>query len=252
MEDKKVLAKIIVSSQNQSYCFDLNSYKEEYLKNSLSKEEYQNILKIANKIMYQCIVKKKKNDEIKLPMIMKILSVVSVIFGFVYSILLLMKTSTSPSTKSSETSTMNTSSESQDKTYNLLVNITSFGSVCILGFMSIFNFFRPNKTFRTLDYFFDFELKKYFNEVNKKYIEDLEFNFVEGKNKLEILIYKINNPNIIRNYENLENEENIINNNESGLDSSNRSASRLITPNKNGVSNEIELSDISRNRKKKN
>ena len=96
MEKKKKLdnfpmstpSRIVIQSREQSYTFEKSTYREEYLKQCISKNEFDAIITEASKLLGQSWAKKRLNDQIKLPNFVLILAVSAVIFIIIYLITL--------------------------------------------------------------------------------------------------------------------------------------------------------------------
>jgi hypothetical protein len=209
MDGKFFLHKIEISSNLNPYNFDINTYKEERLKNIIKKEDYEKIIKDANNLIYKSLEKKKKNDIIVLPFYIKIFSLLSIFFSFMYVLCVLVQ--------SFDLTNKNLTYYSQMEAPSVYI------SLVIISLLTILNFIRPLKKFKSVEKFFEENLTNYFNEYNDKYKDVMEFVYNPNKNNLELLIYK----------EEFNEGENLDNNNEveNDINISNRSNSNFISEN---------------------
>jgi hypothetical protein len=166
-------SKIIIRSREQSYCFEKDAYREEYLSGILTKKEFDDIITQASKVMGQSWSKKKINDQIKIPLWVIALSVISVILTIIYMVTLYYSTTSS------------------NGTALLVISVISVTIASIIAFsLSIYNFCRRIEKFKSLDEMIKEELDKYFNGINTHYEGNLRWKFITGKNYIECSIIK--------------------------------------------------------------
>lgn len=168
-------SRIIIQSREQSYTFDKDTYRDEYLRHCIAKYEYDAIVEGASKIMGQSWSKKRLNDQIKLPRFVIVLAVVSVLLTIIYMVLLYLSTTY------------------DDGTSLLVVSIicVTAGSVIAFG-LSIYNFCRKIGRFKSLEEIIKEDLDIYFIGVNKKYDSSLRLIFNASKRWIECHILKAN------------------------------------------------------------
>jgi hypothetical protein len=166
-------SRIIIKSREQSYSFEKDAYKEEYLSGIVTKKEFDDIIANASKIMGQSWSKKRLNDQIKIPLWVIVLSVISVILTIIYMITLYYSTTAS------------------NGAALLAISIVSVTIASIIAFsLSIYNFCRKIEKFKSLDEMIKEELDNYFNEINTHYEGNIKWKFITGKNYIECNINK--------------------------------------------------------------
>jgi len=166
-------SKIIITSREQSYSFQKDAYKEEYLTGLITKKDFDDIIANASKIMGQAWSKKRLNDQIKIPTWVIVLSVISVALTIIYMVTLYYSTT------------------SQNGTALLAISIVSVAIASLIAFsLSIYNFCRKIEKFKSLDEMIKEELDKYFEQINTHYEGSLKWKFVTGKNYIECSILK--------------------------------------------------------------
>jgi hypothetical protein len=165
--------RIIIVSKEQSYTFEKNTYKEEYLRHCISKLEYDRIVESASKIMGHSWAKKRMNDEIKLPKFVIILAAIAVLLTIVYMILLYL-------------------SVTSDNGTSLLISsiiCVSVGSLIAFS-LSVYNFCRKIGRFKSLEEIIKEDLDEYFGNINRNFVGRLEFVFNVNKRWIECNILK--------------------------------------------------------------
>jgi len=166
-------SRIIISSKEQSYSFQKDAYKEEYLSGIIPKKDFDDIIANASKIMGQAWSKKRLNDQIKIPMWVIVLSVISVILTIIYMVTLYYSTTAT------------------NGTALLAISIISVAIASLIAFsLSIYNFCRKIEKFKSLDEMIKEELDNYFSLVNSNYEGNLKWKFITGKNYIECSILK--------------------------------------------------------------
>ena len=167
------MTRIIIKAREQSYTFEKNAYKEEYLSGILTKKEFDDIIFQASRIMGKSWSKKRINDQIKIPSWVIILSVISVLLTIIYMITLYYSTTSS------------------NGTVLLAISILSVTIASIIAFsLSIYNFCRKIEKFKSLDEMIKEELDNYFNGINTHYEGILKWKFITVKNYIECSILK--------------------------------------------------------------
>ena len=235
MDGKKYLHKIQISSKFNPFNFDINTYKEERFKNIIKKEDYEKIIKDANRLIYISIEEKKKNDIIVLPLYMKLSCLISLIFSIIY-------------VKCVFVQAYDHSNENYIY-YKEMEAPSVYISLAVISILTILNFIRPLKRFKSIEKFFEENVLEYFIEINDYYKDVMEFVYNPLKNSLELLIYKEE----FSGEENLGNNNDFNNNNneENDINISNRSNSILISNNqkknnKNNKDQDIELAKLNK------
>jgi hypothetical protein len=157
------------------YTFEKVSYKEEILKNKIEATEYETIINEANKIMATAWAKKRINDQIKFPMFIIILAVLSIVLIFVYMFLLY-------------SSVDNSNGESLVIASLVCVSVAS---ITVFS-LSIYNFCRETGKFKTLREIIKDDLNSYLSTVNKKFEGVLFFSYNYDEKCLDLIIAKSN------------------------------------------------------------
>lgn len=165
--------RVVIPSNEQSYTFDKNCYKDAYLGHCIDRNEFDSIISNASKIMGNSWTKKRINDQIKLPRFVIILAITAVILTVIYMVLLYMST------------------YSDNGTTMMIVSIicVTAGSIIAFG-LSIYNFCRKIGRFKTLEEIIKEDLEEYFEIINKKYIGDLHMIFNINKRWIECNILR--------------------------------------------------------------
>jgi hypothetical protein len=174
-------SKIIIESHEQSYTFDRRSYNHDYLQGIITKLEWDSIISEASRLMGMCWSKKKIHDQIKLPRFMIISAIVSVVLIFIYMITLYIA-----------------ATSDNDSTGLLTVAIIciSIGTI-IAGFMATYNFKRNMKKFQSLDDIIKVDIDVYLSNLNSKYKNKLEFDYITNTRWIEVKILDRRNINLI-------------------------------------------------------
>jgi len=169
-------SKIIINSNIENYAFDKGTYREDYLNHIIEKNEYENILVNASKIMGNSWVKKRINDQIKLPKNVIILSIISIVLVIIYMILLYL------------------SIFSENGKVMIIISIVcvTISSMIALG-LSIYNISRKLGKFKSLEQIIKVDLDGYLKEINKKYEGRLVFSYHEVNRWIECNILKKKN-----------------------------------------------------------
>jgi hypothetical protein len=172
-DNTQIYARIEIPCKEVSYTFDKNGYREEFLKGILSKTEFETIVQESSKIMGKSVQKKKENDEVKIPKFFIILSIIAICFSILYLI------------------TLSVASKSQNA-----VALVAFGIFCLtiaailILILSIFNFCRKIREFKTINVFIKEDLDEYFSQINSKFSGCFEFRFLPTKNLVELVTFK--------------------------------------------------------------
>lgn len=167
--------KIIIPSKEQSYTFEKNTYREDYLKNCIRKNEYDTIISTASRVLGQSWADKRLNDQIKLPNFVLILAILAVIFIIIYLVTLYMSASSSNGTA----------------LFIVSIVCVCIGSAIAFG-LSIYNFFREIGKFKSLDEIIKQNIETYLDGINRRYEGYLLFIFNTDKRWIECNILKPN------------------------------------------------------------
>ena len=180
--DLPIIGKIQIPCRITSLTFDKKAYREELLSDIIETEEFNKILDESSKIIGDALEKKRQNDDVKLPNYMIVLSTISVILAILYIIALVLATS-----------------RSLNSTF-----FTFIGIACILiaavmtFFLSIVNFFRKIKKFKTIENFIKDDLDLYLDKVNENLAGKCEFKFLPHRDNMIELITFIKTPTMLR------------------------------------------------------
>lgn len=171
MESEETGIKIIITSKEQTYAFDKMTYRDDLLQNIIPKIEYDKIIDQASKIMGHSWTKKRVNDQIKLPKSVIILSLVAILLTIIYMILLYI------SVNSDHSVTL----------FVISIILISIGSAIAFG-LSLYNFCRKIDKFKSLEDIIKEDIEQYLFQINKNFINKLEFTFNISKRRIEVII----------------------------------------------------------------
>jgi hypothetical protein len=165
--------KVIIPSKEQTYSFEKNTYRENYLDHLISKTDYDVVIEGASKIMGRAWGKKKVSDQIKLPRAVISLAVLALILALIYMILLYISIF-------DDTSSL----------FTISIICVSLSSIISAG-LTVYNFSKDIGKFRPLDQIISDDLNEYFSLINKKF-PNLFFEYIRTKRWIEINIHKVN------------------------------------------------------------
>lgn len=167
-----IISKIEINCKSTSLTWDKSAYKEDFLAGIIEKEEFDAILEHASKILGDALEKKRENDEVKLPKSMMFLSTITVILSICYVVVLLIAAQ-SPA----------------NSTILLVIAIICLAGASALALtLSILNYCRKIKQFRTLETFIKDDLDYYFSHINAKFSGKCEFRFLPLKEQIIELV----------------------------------------------------------------
>lgn len=206
MEDQEVVSnpdfltkgnKIFITIRDISWTCDKNTYRDEYLSGILTRKEFDKILDNSDKCIGRAMQRKRDNDEVRLPKSFTYLSAIAVLLSLAYVFLTFMGGLSSQSSTASTTNSTNTTSatdtsntETKGMLYTIMSVVCLIGATFIITILSIYNNCRKSNTFKTIDYFMKDEVDKYYDMVNQKYINILEFEYNQSCKIVELSIYK--------------------------------------------------------------
>ena len=173
-------SKIIIKLDKISYTFAKDTYKEDYLKNYISEEDFLEILSQSNLIISRSWKKKKIQDlHINSPSIEK-LKKISLFLSIIYLLSLCL-------------------SKNISQVSNLL-ELISIGAVvslfiCLFILMLIV-YFTQNVAFYKIEDFAKDDMKTYLAQVNEKYKNSLEWKYFKKASYIECTILNYNDNNI--------------------------------------------------------
>jgi hypothetical protein len=173
--ENKILNRVEIPLREGNYVFEKSSYREEALSGILEKAEFNLILDEAGKIMADAINKKRENDEIKLPKFIIYMSGICIGLSLVYTIMLLVAANVD-----SEISTA----------LIICAVLCLFGAIFMAFGLSLYNFCRRVRQFKSLEIFIKEDLDCFFETINSKYEGVFEWVFVSGKNIVMLNIFK--------------------------------------------------------------
>jgi hypothetical protein len=176
--DNKVLNKLEIPLREGNYVFEKSSYREEALSGLLNKAEFDLILEEAGKIMGDAINKKRENDEIKLPRFIVIMSGICVALSVVYTAMLVVASNVDSQTASA---------------LIVVAVLCLFGAIVIAFGLSVYNFCRRVREFKSLEVFIKEDLDYFFETINSKYQDILEFIFIPNRSIVVLNVFKKSN-----------------------------------------------------------
>lgn len=191
--------KMFICLRDQGLTFESDTYRNDYLGHCISKSNYDEIITDAGKLIEKSYLKKRLNEKINHPLIIIIITIVSIFFSLIFMILLYL--STSPN--------VNYGREMQ------VISIICISIAFISSFgIAIYNFFRQTKKFKSIGSIMYEEMTQYFVNVNSKYSNILNFTYNPNKYWIECHILQVNEKS--KNFQNfeeyIEREENIFKN----------------------------------------
>jgi hypothetical protein len=156
---KSTRVKVIVPIKTDLYMFDhKNSYEENFLKHILTKQDFDQIFLQATRVMGGSWSKKRNNDIIKIPSFIIGLAGLSLLLTFLYMIFIFL------------------SAGSSSGSGYLTLSIISVSSATGISFgLSIYNFTRKLKRFKSLQDLIKDDIEKYFKDLSSKYEGKLNF-----------------------------------------------------------------------------
>jgi hypothetical protein len=179
----KIKNRYQITTMGETFIFERQSYREEYLKDLISCEDYIKIIDEINGILLFCNDIKKKNDLIALPKWIKILTIFTWLLAFIYIVLISYVASTPKENK------------------NLLSYAIGIINFCIFVcfVLILMNYLRKISDFMPLLNIVEKELTKYFKKIHEKYENKFEFEYIINKNVIDIKIFEIEKENLNEN-----------------------------------------------------
>lgn len=182
-EDNGKKNKIVIPSREGTYSFSRKTYKEEILRNLITKFEYDKIIENASKIMGNALLTKRKNDHFEVSNWVIFLEILITCLVLFYLFALYASQDTS------------------DLTLYYLSIIAICFALFVTSVQSIYNFCRPTRKYMTLEEIIKRDLDAhfekinntyYFSKVNDKYIYSgsLHFSYISGKKIIECYVEK--------------------------------------------------------------
>jgi hypothetical protein len=171
---KKIISSTEIPCKKTSMTFDKSVYREDYLQGIIEKEEFNKIIDECSKILGKAAEKKRENDEIKLPKFIIWLTVISVLLSILYIAAIFI----SLQYKSLSTAFF-------------IIGILCITSAAVIAVsLSLFNFFRTIKKFKTLETFIKEDLEFYLDSINPKFIGKCEFRYLAHREQvMEIVTF---------------------------------------------------------------
>jgi hypothetical protein len=188
MKEKKIHHRVEIPIRLGTKTFE-KIYREEALLGLLSKPYLDMILGEANKIMCEAHIKKKDNDEVKLPRFLILMSIAAVLLGIAYVGLLIIA--------------IIYSEESGQLIIIYFATICLLSSITIISLLSIYNYFRKDKMFKPIEDFIEDDLNFFFENINKRYEDILAFNYNPNRKAIFINTFKkssIDNDDLVVSY----------------------------------------------------
>jgi hypothetical protein len=152
-----VFNKIILPIKEELFLIENNTYITTFLSHLISKEEYDQVVQGANKVMGTAWHKKRSNDIVKTPNFVSYMAGLSVVLVFMYMFFIYMSTLY----------------QSPGMLVVALICV-GLGSIIAIG-LSIYNYFRSVKAFVSIQEYVKKELDEYICKINDKYFDKLRF-----------------------------------------------------------------------------
>jgi hypothetical protein len=172
-ENLNIVEKIEINCRQTSLTWDKSTYKENILSGIIEKVEFDAVLDNASKILGKALEKKRKNDDIKLPRYIIVLSSISIICSVLYIILI----------------SLAIQSEDNSTTLVIISVIFLIVAVFIAFVLSIYNFCRKHRKYKTMEVFIQDDLDLYFGQMNTKFANRCQFKFNSVKNVIELVTF---------------------------------------------------------------
>ena len=205
-----IIAKLEIPCRKTSLTYDKTVYKEEILQDIIDQEEFEKILDECSKILGDAIDKKRANDEVKIPKFIVILSIMASLLALVYIVCLFIA-----------------ANSTDNQTFMVVLAVfclTGAGSMAFV--LSLFNFCRKIKTFRTLEAYVKDDMDAYLDKINVGFTGKCEFKFYPHKEEAIEICTFVKTPQMIK-------EEMIENNRMQQLEEEENANEQEIHPEKN-------------------
>jgi hypothetical protein len=174
---KKVIHRVEIPMREGTNSFE-KVYREEALSGLLSKSDLDIILNEANKLICEAFIKKKENDDIKLPRFLVLITIASVLLGIAYVGLLIIAI------------LYKQDDEHGRKIIIYFATICLLSSTTIIFLLSIYNYCRTNKNFKTIQAYIEEDLNFFFENLNKRYEDVLNFSYDPKREAILINTFK--------------------------------------------------------------
>jgi hypothetical protein len=205
-----IIAKLEIPCRKTSLTYDKTVYKEEILQDIMDQEEFEKILDECSKILGDAIDKKRANDEVKIPKFIVILSIMASLLALVYIVCLFIA-----------------ANSTDNQTFMVVLAVfclTGAGSMAFV--LSLFNFCRKIKTFRTLEAYVKDDMDAYLDKINVGFTGKCEFKFYPHKEEAIEICTFVKTPQMIK-------EEMIENNRMQQLEEEENANEQEVQPEKN-------------------
>lgn len=205
-----IIAKLEIPCRKTSLTYDKTVYKEEILQDIIDQEEFEKILDECSKILGDAIDKKRANDEVKIPKFIVILSIMASLLALVYIVCLFIA-----------------ANSTDNQTFMVVLAVfclTGAGSMAFV--LSLFNFCRKIKTFRTLEAYVKDDMDAYLDKINVGFTGKCEFKFYPHKEEAIEICTFVKTPQMIK-------EEMIENNRMQQLEEEENANEQEVQPEKN-------------------
>lgn len=178
--NEKILSRIsqdqiinIAMTHTDSYTFKKNSYSADLLDLIITKEEWDQLIRNAEIEIWKVFNKNKANIEIKLPKFMKVLAAISVLLIVIFLFTICLYT------------------KFQGGNYLYSISIVCIISGTFIGIgLSTYNFFRKPRNFKSIEEQLDVSMRKFFKDINKKYENQLRFEYLHNKKCVECRVLR--------------------------------------------------------------
>ena len=182
-EHMAIVAKLEVPCRKTSLTYDKTVYREDILNEIIDQDEFDKIIDECSKILGEAIDKKRENDEVKVPKFIVILSVVATILALVYVICLFCAAS----------------NDSDAATFFVVLGVACLtGAGGIAFVLSLFNFCRKIKKFKTLESYVKDDMDYYLDRVNAGFASKCEFKFYPHKDEVIEISTFVKTPQMIK------------------------------------------------------
>lgn len=205
-----IIAKLEIPCRKTSLTYDKTVYKEEILQDIMDQEEFEKILDECSKILGDAIDKKRANDEVKIPKFIVILSIMASLLALVYIVCLFIA-----------------ANSTDNQTFMVVLAVfclTGAGSMAFV--LSLINFCRKIKTFRTLEAYVKDDMDAYLDKINVGFTGKCEFKFYPHKDEAIEICTFVKTPQMIK-------EEMIENNRMQQLEEEENANEQEVQPEKN-------------------
>ena len=178
---KKPEITILIPCKKTSMTFDKNVYKEDDLAGIVEREEFNKIADECSKMLGKAAEKKRENDEIKLPKFIVWLTIVSVLLSFLYIIAIFISLQY----------------EKLSTAFFIIGLLCIVCAVVIAVSLSLFNFFRKIKKFKTLEAFIKEDIEYYLSNINTRFGGKCEFRYLPDREQSMELVTFVKTAKVI-------------------------------------------------------